>query len=42
MADIVALMLKARTVFLAERFENALDIAKCIAKDDVRASLQVG
>jgi hypothetical protein len=42
MADVVALMLEARAVLLAERLENAFDIAERITKYYVRASLQVG
>ena len=40
-SDIVAFVLEARTVLLAERFEDALDIAERIAEDEIVAPLQV-
>src|ERR1700722_17933277 len=40
-SDIVAFVFEARAVILAERFEDMLDIAKCIAEDEIVAPAQV-
>jgi hypothetical protein len=40
-SDIVAFVLEARTVLLAERFEDAFNIAKRVAEDEIVAPAQV-
>src|ERR1700722_17289604 len=40
-SDIVAFVLESRTMLLAERFEDAFDIAKRVAEDEIVAPAQV-
>src|ERR1700693_3468661 len=40
-SDIVAFVLESRTMLFTERFEDALDIAKRVAEDEIVAPAQV-
>ena len=42
MADVVAFVLEARAVLLAEHLQDALDVAECVAEDEVVGAAQIG